>query len=77
MCNCAEVHAFPVAVENFECARGFSLYDLPYTFSAEKAAERVDWDSITPETDYVAAERYLKALAVEWLEDGTTCHYCI
>lgn len=75
-CNCAEVHAFPAAVENFECDRGFSLYDLPLTYSDAKESERVYWDTITPETDFKAALRYFEALAVEYLEEGTVNHYC-
>lgn len=62
-------------VENFLDARGIDIYDLPITYDGSESA-KVMWETITPETDFRAAMRYVDALALEYLEDGTASHYC-
>lgn len=68
-------NAIRCAHENFEESRGFSVFDLPL-WNCGPADEQVSWETITDNTHFEAATRYLEALAEAWLADGTVTCYC-
>lgn len=74
-CNCAETLSQTLVDENFTETRGFSLYDLPFTYDGRED-ENLNWETITPDSDFRAALRCFETVAAEWLEDGTANHYC-
>lgn len=71
--RCYEAAQEDVAT-NFLLDRGFDAIDCPVTYDPEREAERVEWGTITLNTDYRAARRYLDEVAYMYLSDGnTTC----
>jgi hypothetical protein len=65
--DCLEIHAIPVAIENFQDDRGIDVYALSLYADTR---DGLRWENITTEDNFSQVYAYLTDVAVDYLANG-------